>query len=757
MITNSGELTKKIRVGVLMGGQSIEREVSFNSGRTVCDHIDLNLYDVVPLFQAHDGVLYILPWYFLHRGKISDFEYRLATQATAIIWDDLKTLVDFVYIAMHGRYVEDGGMQGMLEVLNIPYFGSKVFGSALGMNKAMNKQWLASYGIDVPAGIIIQPHEADALTVEAVVERLARRNVSLPVVVKPSQEGSSFGITVVEQLHELIPAIGTARRCSPGIEQTVLVEEKLIGDEFTIMMLERFNDQNKPEWFALPITYIMLEENKKIYDYDQKYMPGRATKITPAPFDAALTTAIETIARRVTDVLNFQTLSRIDGFVTTTGRIVITDPNSFAGMGPTAFIFDQAAEYGMNHTQLINFLINTELKHYGMNIDIKSDGQGLAAAVPKKRVVVLMGGDSNEREVSFDSGRNVSYKISRQHYEVIPVFVTEDMDLYHMPPNVLIKNSTRDVMRKLTPELKISWDQLPKIADFVYLGLHGGKGECGEVQGALELLGLPYNGSGPLTSALCMDKYKTAHFLRALGFDVPQSRLIGKEPWNNALTAGILDQFCAAQIEGMDFPLIVKPHDDGCSVMVSKVHDNAELMNAINGVLATSKEHALVEEFVQGMELTVGVMGNDQPRALPPSKAVAAASILSMEEKFLPGAGENITPAPLPSAALQRVQRTMEAVYAALDCKGYVRIDCFYQDATTSPTGNERVVILEINTLPALTPATCLFHQLAEVGIRPMEFFDQVITMGLELHQRDGVRPTEPQAERPVKAYQAVV
>ena len=134
------------------------------------------------------------------------------------------------------------------------------------------------------------------------------------------------------------------------------------------------------------------------------------------------------------------------------------------------------------------------------------------------------------------------------------------------------------------------------------------------------------------------------------------------------------------------------------------------------------------------MELTVGVVGNQTPRALPPSQAVCAAEILSIEEKFLPGAGENQTPAPLPADTLQLVQRTMENVFKAVGAKGYARIDCFYQDAAHSKTKKERVIILEINTLPGMTPATCIFHQAAEVGIKPMDFIDFIITLGLEEH-----------------------
>jgi D-alanine-D-alanine ligase len=102
----------------------------------------------------------------------------------------------------------------------------------------------------------------------------------------------------------------------------------------------------------------------------------------------------------------------------------------------------------------------------------------------------------------------------------------------------------------------------------------------------------------------------------------------------------------------------------------------------------------------------------------------------------LPGAGENQTPAPLPQEALIFVQETIARVFKTIGGKGYARIDCFYQRAQQSPTGKERLVILEINTLPGLTPATCIFHQAAEIGIKPMDFIDLIVQLGFEEHQK---------------------
>jgi D-alanine-D-alanine ligase len=429
-------------------------------------------------------------------------------------------------------------------------------------------------------------------------------------------------------------------------------------------------------------------------------------------------------------ILGITNLMRIDGFLTHDGRIVIFDPNTLSGMAPSSFLFRQAAEMGMSHTKLINHLIETELQSYGMLDTLKQKNKGVASMKSNKiRVGVLLGGRSNEKEISLESGRNIVYKLSPDKYEAIPLFVDKNLELHQLDTRTLVQNSTKEIEEHLGSCKKIAWSALPHLVDFVFIGLHGGEGENGTIQGTLETLGLPYNGSSVLASSLCMDKYRTNSFLASQGFSVPAHRFVEASDWHDSK-----EEIIAAIEKTIGFPVVVKPHDDGCSVFVSKAHNQKELEAALALLFQKGKTGALVEEYIVGMELTVGVIGNTNPQALPPSQAVANEGILSIEEKFLPGAGENKTPAPLPEEALLLVKQTMEKIYAAVGCSGYARIDCFYQSEKQSKTGKPRVVIIEINNLPALTPATCLFHQAAELGIKPMDFIDKLIQLGFEKH-----------------------
>ena len=338
----------------------------------------------------------------------------------------------------------------------------------------------------------------------------------------------------------------------------------------------------------------------------------------------------------------------------------------------------------------------------------------------KKTVAVIFAGASHEREISLESGRNVIYKLPTEHYQVIPLFMHEDHGLYQITHEQLVLNSTHEIAASLLAQQRWSLEDLQRHADFVFIALHGGVGENGTLQGALEMLKLPYNGSGVLASAICMDKYKTIQLLKVAGFHTPHNILVP------------LDNIQALHIS--TYPVIVKPHNDGCSVGVHKVDTQTQLHNALETLRVAGHTHALVEEFITGMELTVGVLGNGHPVALPPSAAIALQGILSIEEKFLPGAGENQTPAPLPEQTLLFIQQEIEKIYQTVGCSGYARIDCFYQSSEQSPTGSQRIITIEINSLPGLTPATVIFHQAAEVGMSPSEFLQKIIELRLEKH-----------------------
>jgi D-alanine-D-alanine ligase len=285
-----------------------------------------------------------------------------------------------------------------------------------------------------------------------------------------------------------------------------------------------------------------------------------------------------------------------------------------------------------------------------------------------------------------------------------------------------MRNSTKDIEEDLEGEATpIPYEALRECFDVVCIGLHGKFGEDGCLQGLLELLQVPYTGSGVLASALGMDKGVCRRLLVASGIDVPRTVEVAAARWAVESAAVLL------QIgETVGYPCVVKPTREGCSTAVKKVVSEAGIPSALEGAF-TWDSVALVEEFLSGVEVTCGVLGSEEPQALVPSETIPTTEILSLEDKFLYGQGENKTPARVPEDVLQRIRDTAVAAFRALDLKGYARIDMFVR-----PDG--RVAVLEPNTLPGMTPSTVLFHQAAAEGITQAGLIDRIIQSALRDH-----------------------
>lgn len=340
----------------------------------------------------------------------------------------------------------------------------------------------------------------------------------------------------------------------------------------------------------------------------------------------------------------------------------------------------------------------------------------------KLRVGVVLGGVSSEKEVSLESGRNIFSKIDRGKFQPTAVFMDGNCGFWEIPVKLLMRNSTRDIEEDLGEfAARIGYEELKGRFDILFIGLHGKYGEDGCLQGLCELIGLPYTGSGVLASAVGMDKYVGRKILAANGIDVPKTIVVDENAWK-ADKDGIV-----ARVEKeTGFPCIIKPTREGCSTAVKKVVSAAGIPSAVEEALKWDPR-VLVEEFLTGMEVTCGVLGNSNPMVLTPSETIPTQEVLSLEDKFLYGQGENKTPARVPEEVLQRIRQTAVAAFVALDLKAYSRIDMFVRD-------NGSVAVLEPNSLPGMTPSTVLFHQAAESGISQTELISRIIELSLEAH-----------------------
>jgi D-alanine-D-alanine ligase len=339
----------KLRVGVILGGISSEREVSLNSGRNVFDNLDREAYDPKAIFMDGQGALWIIPWQLISQNTTKDISERLDDEARRVPYEGLREEIDFAFISLHGKYGEDGCIQGLLELLKIPYTGPGVLASALGMDKHIQQRVLEAAGIGVPESLLVSEGQWRQDR-EGTIHSLTAR-FGYPMFTKPPREGSSIGVTLVRDEATLVAGIEEGLRW----DKAVLVEEFLKGTEFSSIIVEEEGEAQ-----ALEVTEITPQS--EYFTYDDKYMPGRCRKFTPPKnIPADKVDRIKEEAVRAFQALAFRSYGRIDGFYLPDGRILITDPNSASGMAPSSFFFEQAASAGMLPSMIIGRLIENAL------------------------------------------------------------------------------------------------------------------------------------------------------------------------------------------------------------------------------------------------------------------------------------------------------------------------------------------------------------------------------------------------------------
>ncbi len=304
------------------------------------------------------------------------------------------------------------------------------------------------------------------------------------------------------------------------------------------------------------------------------------------------------------------------------------------------------------------------------------------------RVALLCGGKSSEREISLKSGMQVKKALPEDKYEVI------------------IYDPASDLAKLVQDASEI---------DVALVMLHGRYGEDGTIQGLLDLLGIPYQCSGVLASALAMDKVMSKRIFKMAGLQVPKDVVLRRgEPYNTAKI-----------VAKLGWPLMVKPADGGSSIALNMANSEEELTQAIEDAFAHS-ETVLVEEYIAGREITGGVLGNKDLIALPIVEIVPQAKhrFFDYEAKYTPGATKEICPASLPEHLTQKAQAYALKAHKALGCKGYSRTDMILKE--------EEIYVLETNTIPGMTE-TSLFPQAAKaMGMSFSSLLERLIELALE-------------------------
>ena len=299
---------KQEKIAVLLGGTSAEREVSLNSGAAVLNAL------VSQGYNAHG---------------IDPKEYNVA---------NLKADgFDRVFNILHGRGGEDGTMQGLLEQIGIPYTGCGVMTSALTMDKMRTKMLWKAFGLPVAEMEIVTVENRANLNPESVVKKLG-----LPLMVKPSLEGSSVGLTKVKTMEELESAVDFALK----FDRTVLIEEWLAGDEFTVPVLDGE---------VLPSIKIVPEG--EFYDYDAKYISDNTQYFCPAGLSDAREQELRRLVKQAYDVVGCRGWSRIDVMADAEGKFRLVEVNTNPGMTSHSLFPKSAATVGYSFEQLVEKIL----------------------------------------------------------------------------------------------------------------------------------------------------------------------------------------------------------------------------------------------------------------------------------------------------------------------------------------------------------------------------------------------------------------
>ncbi len=813
-----------MKVLLFFGGPSEERDVSAGSIKPWVTYLQADpTAELTVVFIDRELRAYRMPPVYFYANTCADFETQLRTLDLELDWDEVAALArrqDVAVPLIHGAFGEDGALQRRLESWGVPYVFSTPDALEGTLDKAKCYDTLTAAGFPVPARRRVDP-QAWAADPDGLAADLAGLTPSLGtsrpaaapdgrlLAVKPLSGGSSFGVDVVPATPEDVTrAVEAAFATTDG---AVLVEEYLDGTEFSVVVLD--GPGGRPT--ALAPTEVEKPPGSQVYGTEEKYLHGSGVlHHTPMRVGDAVLHDIRHRAAEAFAVLGLRHMARIDGFLTTDGTIVVTDVNGIGGMGFSSFVFQQAAMVGIDHRRLIMGLLGAALGAAGVTAE--GDATGVDGG---RRIHVVLGGPTSERQVSrqsgcfvglslLASGNDVRFHLMdlQSRYTEIGLFYVLHHDVEEIQALVTdpvrraaIEAVSRDVRAEFAmPDAPAvtalamghptSLAEAAQGADFIFLALHGGPGEDGRLQLALDRLGRPYNGSGPRAADVAGDKVATAERVRALGLPgvgAPAQRPVDVfelGEWLEAMDVpgGATARYRALCDElGADV-LVCKPATDGCSTGV-KILKRPEVMERFFAAIVSELpefvgdearadlrgrtpsiampvpapkrwlvERAFVEpvevELPAGdlnletlgpwfaakryVELTAAVL--DRPGrglvAAVPSVTVAADE-LTLQQKFQQGVGTNLSlDLFVPAGTAESVRARMEAVARALGIEGYARLDAFWDKV------EDVVYLLEVNSLCGLTEATVFYSQwLADEDSEPpWAVLDRIVEAGLE-------------------------
>lgn len=318
-----------MKVAVVMGGASPEHQVSLASGKGIAKAVELLGHTAIPLMIDAEG-----NW--------------LDGQHEAI---EILQACDITIPALHGEGGEDGTLQGFFQQLKIPYVGSGVAASAVGLDKHLTKSVLTAHGIAVTPGVTLRGSQLT--DTEAAIQKLKAAGLEFPVFVKPGNGGSSFGVTRATDL----PTLSTAIADAAVLDPVVLVEREMAGREIDLAVLE-FPDGRID---TAPALEIHSDPGQPFFNATAKYDSSATRFVVPAPLGSELAERLRRTAIEVFEVVGCKGLARVDFFVPADGRPVVNEINTFPGFTPASQFPRMWAAAGLSYAEVVDTLIRTAL------------------------------------------------------------------------------------------------------------------------------------------------------------------------------------------------------------------------------------------------------------------------------------------------------------------------------------------------------------------------------------------------------------
>ncbi|MBO6126464.1 MAG: hypothetical protein J6P21_00470 [Clostridia bacterium] len=771
---------------LICGGPSPERNISLNSARTVYDHLEKE-FDINIIFIDKNLKKFSITGGFLYSNTTKDFDFKLRTEGIELNESKFEEKLkesDIVLPIMHGEYAEDGQIQKKLENLGVCFIGSGSETCAKIYDKKNAEIFLRKNNFFTVPKIFVNKNS----DLKNEISDFFNKNKLKECIVKPVRGGSSFGIRHIKKIDDAVNYIKSSQDYNDFV-----VEKRCVGQEFTVIVL-----QNKNIPVALTPTEIEVKDKENIiFDTRRKYLATNETHYhCPPRFSTEIINKIRENSEKLFLISNAKDFLRVDGWVLNNNNLYFSDFNPISGMEQNSFIFQQSSKIGMTHKEILNFIINS----CAFRNNIKINKKNITKSKNFKKINVIFGGVTSERQVSLLSGSNVWLKLLKsENLDVTPFLLyKQDMNLnddlhnfkvLKLPYNLVLNHTVEEIIyqyehdntdfdsyvnniRKKLDLQEIKFEhpenftllnflkKCQKDKAYLFIALHGGFGENGDFQKILERMHIKFNGSGEKVSKLCMNKFNTGKIVNSMNLKNIRSakqRLLNI----NFIQKNDINVLWQQLSEKLGNKLIIKPNCDGSSsgiVSLESAKDFENYLNLINNKsevipknlfksqeniinMGKNTKELLIEEFIETdkifiennkinyikktgwLELTVGVLEKNKIyHALNPSITVAEnMSILSVEEKFQGGTGINITPPPkeiMSEDFLKKIKKSLEIISKNIGIKDYCRIDIF------ANVISQEIIIIEFNTLPALTPSTVIFQQAAKEPkfIGPLDF-----------------------------------